>query len=182
MSLQDAVIYPRISKKPPFSVEAPGYEKKEGETIPRRNPAAKDGLINRPSPEITTVYDVVRRSAEKFGNAKALGTRKIIKTHTETKKIKKVVDGTEQEVDKKWTYFELSGYGYISFVEYEKLVLSLGAGLRKLGMVKGDKLHLFGATRLVDNSPDWHPYGLTPSTVQIGWVLPTAPDHSQYRL
>src|SRR2546430_9486683 len=35
-------LYPKMTRKPPFSVEAPGYEKVKGETIPRRNPAAKD--------------------------------------------------------------------------------------------------------------------------------------------
>lgn len=33
-------------------------------------------------------------------NAKAMGSRKLIKTHQETKKVKKMVDGEEREVDK----------------------------------------------------------------------------------
>src|SRR2546430_16669880 len=82
-------LYPKMTRKPPFSVEAPGYEKVKGETIPRRNPAAKDKLITRPSEEIGTVFDNLKRSAEKFGNAKAIGTRKLIKTHIENKKVKK---------------------------------------------------------------------------------------------
>jgi long-chain acyl-CoA synthetase len=143
----EVALYPRLSKKPPFSVDAPGYEPVEGETIPRRNPRAKDKLISRPAEDIHTVYDIVKRSADKFGNAKAIGQRKLIKTHVENKKIKKMVDGVEQEVDKKWTYFELSGYTFMSFVEYEKLVMQLGCGLRKLGMQKEDRLHMFGATR-----------------------------------
>jgi long-chain acyl-CoA synthetase len=57
------------------------------------------------------------------------------------------VDGQETEVDKKWTYFEMSGYVYMSFIEYEKLALTCGSGLRSLGLVKDDKLHLYGATR-----------------------------------
>lgn len=76
-----------------------------------------------------------------------MGTRRLIKTHHETKKVKRTVDGKTEEVDKKWTYFELSGYSYISFVEYEKLTLHIGAGLRKLGMVQSDRLQLFAATR-----------------------------------
>ena len=140
-------LYPKMTRKPPFSVEAPGYEKVKGETIPRRNPVAKDKLITRPSEEIGTVFDNLKRAAEKFGNAKAIGTRKLIKIHTENKKVKKIVDGRETEVDKKWTYFEMSGYTYISFVEYEKLALSCGSGLRSLGLVKDDKIHLYGATR-----------------------------------
>lgn len=146
MSKIDGPIQPRMAKRPPFSIEAPGYEPVPGETIPRRHPHAKDGLILRPAEDVGTTYDVFRRSARVFGNAKAVGTRRLVKTHTENKKVKKVVDGVEQEVDKKWTYFEMSGYSYKSFVEYEKLALELGAGLRKLGLEKDSKTHLYGAT------------------------------------
>lgn len=147
MSLKDVTLYPKIVNKPPFTVEGSGYEPVKGETIPRRNPVAKDKLLTRPSEEIGTTYDILRLSAEKFGNAKAVGSRKLIKTHVENRKVKKVIDGVEQEVDKKWSYFELSGYSYLSFVEYERLALQLGAGLRSLGLDKTTKLHLFGATR-----------------------------------
>lgn len=88
----------------------------------------------------------MKLSSEKYGNAKALGTRKLIKTHQETKKVKKIVDGQETEIDKKWTYFELSGYEYLSFHDYEKLILQIGAGYRKLGLEKGDRVHIFAAT------------------------------------
>lgn len=136
-----------MSKKPPFTVEASGYEPVPGETIPRRLPQAKDNLILRPAEDVATTYDVFRRSARVFGNAKAVGTRRLIKTHVENKKVKKIVDGVEQEVEKKWTYFEMSGYTYKSFVEYERLALELGCGLRKLGLEKDNKIHLYGATR-----------------------------------
>ncbi|KAK2741562.1 long-chain fatty acid-CoA ligase [Myotisia sp. PD_48] len=144
--MKEAVFYPRISKKPPFSVDAPGYDPVPGETIPRRNITAKDGLLKSPHPEITTTYDNLRYSARTFGNAKAVGSRSLVKTHTETKKVKKVVNGVEQEIDKDWTFYELSGYTYMSFLEYEKLALQLGAGLRKLGHEKDSRLHLFAGT------------------------------------
>jgi long-chain acyl-CoA synthetase len=147
MASHGQVLYPKMTKRPPFSIEAAGYEKQKGETIPRRNPLARDKLITRPSDEVGTVFDNLKRAAEKFGNAKALGTRKLIKMHIENKKVKKIVDGHETEVDKKWTYYEMSGYTYMSFLEYEKLALSCGSGLRALGLVKDDKLHLYGATR-----------------------------------
>lgn len=143
----DGQVSAQLVKKPPFSVDASGYEKKDGETIPRRHPMAKDKLITLPADEVQTVFDNLRRAAAKFGNAKAIGTRKLIKTHVENKKVKKIVDGQEQEVEKKWTYFELSGYNYISFVEYEKMALDCGAGLRYLGLTKENKMHLYGATR-----------------------------------
>lgn len=147
MSKKNQTFYPRITKSPPFTVEASGYEPVQGETIPRRHPSSKDKLITTPSEHVSTIFDIIKYSANKYGNAKALGTRHLIKTHNETKKVKKTIDGVTKEVDKKWTYFELSGYTYISFVEYEKLVFQVGSGLRRLGLVKEDRIHLFAATR-----------------------------------
>ena len=60
--------------------------------------------------------------------------------------MKKIVDGEEREVEKKWTYFELGPYEYLSFSEYEKLTLQIGAGYRKLGLNKEDRIHIFAAT------------------------------------
>ncbi|RYP90380.1 hypothetical protein DL770_003527 [Monosporascus sp. CRB-9-2] len=139
-------LQPKTSAKPPFSVEVPGAKPAEGETIPRRHPLAKNGLITTPSDDITTAYELMRVTVAKYGNAKAIGSRRLVRTHHETKQVKKIVDGVEQQVDKSWTFFELSPYDYISYNEYEKLVLSLGSGLRKLGMVRGDRIHVFAAT------------------------------------
>ena len=144
-------VQPYMYRKGPFTVEAPGHEKKKGETIPRRNRHAKDEFILKPSAEVSTIYENFRRAAAKFGNAKAIGSRKIIKTHVENKKVKKIVDGKEQEVDKKWTYFELSGYEYMTFIEYEQMVLAAASGLRHLGLKKDDKMHLYGASRYVEH-------------------------------
>ncbi|KAI0132390.1 AMP-binding enzyme [Xylariales sp. AK1849] len=129
-----------------YSIETPDSKPAEGETIPRRLPITKDGLISKPADNISTTYELVRVSAQKFGNAKAMGSRKLVRTHQESKKVKKVVDGVEQEVDKNWTFFELSPYEYINYHEYETLMLNLGSGLRKLGMEKGDRVHIFAAT------------------------------------
>lgn len=138
---------PRPYKKGPFTVEAPGYEKVEGETIPRRNYRTKDALKMRPHDDVATIFDVLKYASAKFGNAKALGHRKLIQEHVETKKIKKMVDGKETQVDKKWTYFELGPYNYMSFVEFEKLALDLGAGFRAIGLASPDRVHIFASTR-----------------------------------
>ena len=148
--IKTMVPQPKVYKKAPYTVSAPGYEKKEGETIPRRNARTKDALKSVPEEGVNTIYDVVKRSSKKFGNAKALGKRRLIQMHEETKKIKKMVDGKEQEVDKKWSYYELSGYEYYSFVEYEQLTLKVGSAFRKMGMQASDRVHLFAATH-----PHW---------------------------
>lgn len=148
---QKHALYPYMSEKGPFTIEVPGVSKVEGETIPRRNPGAKDGLAKTPDPErIQTLYDILKYSSEQFGNAKALAWRKTVKIHSETKKVKKTVDGETQEVDKKWSYFELSPYEYISYVEYEKLALDLGSGLASLGLDKESRLHVYATT-----GPNW---------------------------
>ena len=142
-NLKTLVPQPRPYKRPPYSVEASGYSKVEGETIPRRHPSAKHELKLRPSDDVATIFDIVKSSSRRFGNAKALGRRTVLDIHHENKKITKK-DGTEDV--KKWSYYELSSYKYISFVEYEKLVLNVGSGLRSLGMKAEDRVHLFAST------------------------------------
>ncbi|KAH9868969.1 hypothetical protein J1614_008046 [Plenodomus biglobosus] len=135
-------------KPGPYTTEAAGAQKVEGESIPRRNNAAKDGLILTPAEGVETLYDILRHSSAKFGNAKAVGARRIVNVHEETKKIKKMVDGEETEVDKTWQYFELSPYKYKSFVEFEQMALAVGSGLKSLGFAPQDRLHLFAATSM----------------------------------
>ncbi|KAF5703667.1 long-chain acyl synthetase [Fusarium mundagurra] len=134
--------------KPPFTIEAPGYEKVPGETIPRRHPKAKDGLITYPAPDARTVFQVVERSARLYPNHHAVGARKLINMHTEKKKVKKNVDGEIQEVEKEWSYFELTGFDYLTYQQYLERVLQIGSGLRKLGLTSDDKLHIFGTTSI----------------------------------
>ncbi|AEO64021.1 uncharacterized protein THITE_2109696 [Thermothielavioides terrestris NRRL 8126] len=137
-------------QKPPYTIEAPGVQPVEGETIPRRHPKAKDGLVERPAPGVNTTFDLLKRSAEHYGNEPAIGSRKLIRTHKEKKKVPKVIDGRSTEVEKEWTYYELSNYSYLTYREYFEQVLQVGAGLRKLGLSPKDRLHMFATT-----TPQW---------------------------
>lgn len=137
-------------QKPPFMVEAPDAPEVEGETKPYRHFKAKDGLINRPEPNIATLYDILRDSSEKHGDNKGIGSRKLIKTHVEKKKVSKIIDGVKKEVEKEWTYFELSPFEYITHKEFYERALQIGAGLRKLGLDSADRVHFFATT-----SPNW---------------------------
>ena len=130
----------------PVAAEVPGLSKVDGETIPRRNVKTLDKLILAPTDGVNTLYDVLRYSAKTFGNAKAVGSRKLVNVHTETKKIKKMVDGKETEVDKNWQFFELSPYEYKSFNDFERVCLEIGSALKHLGFGPEDRLHLYAAT------------------------------------
>ncbi|KAK4190986.1 hypothetical protein QBC35DRAFT_45594 [Podospora australis] len=133
-------------QKPPYTIDAPGAVRVEGETLPRRHPKARDGLLERPALGVFTTFDILKRSTDLYGNEPAIGTRDLVKVHKETKKIPKVVDGKTTQVDKEWTYFELSDYTYITYKEYHDLVLQVGAGLRKMGLNANDRLHIFATT------------------------------------
>ncbi|MCJ1313797.1 long-chain fatty acid-CoA ligase [Agyrium rufum] len=162
-------LFPVMQGKGPFTVEVPDVEPVKGETIPRRHPSAKDGLHTTPGPGIKTIFDIIRFAANKFGNAKAMGSRPLIQMHTEIRKVKKTIDGKTQEVDKKWTLPEFGPYNYISFIEYEQWVLQVGSGLRKLGMSKGDRMHIFGAT-------SWHWLSMAHGAVSQSIPIATAYD------
>jgi long-chain acyl-CoA synthetase len=146
MSSKPTSFEPRMLKRPPFTVEVPGSPQVEGETVPRRNANFPEELLSQPEAGISTIYDIVKHSASKYGDQKAIGSRTLIKKHHETKKVKKMIDGELQHVDKNWTYFELSGYQYLTFNEYQTLVSQVGAGLRKLGLAAPDRVHMFAST------------------------------------
>ncbi|CCF33415.1 AMP-binding enzyme [Colletotrichum higginsianum] len=132
--------------KPPFTVESPGYERVDGETLPRRHWKAKDGLRTQPHPDIRTVYDIVKRSAQVYANEPAVGTRKLVHLHKEKKKVPKNVDGQVIEVEKEWQFFELSRYSYLTYADLLTYINQIGSGLRKLGLSKGSRVHLFATT------------------------------------
>lgn len=133
-------------KTPPFTIDAPGAPDIEGETKPRRHPKAKHGLVTRPHPDVDTVFSLIKRSAEVYATERCLGSRQLLTIHDEVKKVPKIVDGKKQMVDKKWQYFELSGFSFVTYAEYETHLLSLASGLRKLGVERGDKVHMFAST------------------------------------
>ncbi|KAI8296140.1 Acyl-CoA synthetase FUM16 [Colletotrichum sp. SAR11_240] len=139
-----APLYP--VHKPPYTVEAPGYERVEGETLPRRHWKAKDALRTQPHPEIHTMYDIVKRSARVYPNEPAVGTRKLVHLHREKKMVPKNVDGEVRQVEKEWQFFELSKFSYLTYTEFQTYILQLGSGLRKLGLGKESRLHLFATT------------------------------------
>ncbi|KAK6517175.1 long-chain fatty acid-CoA ligase [Arthrobotrys conoides] len=139
-------LYPVMSAKPPFSVEVPGAIKVEGEGIPRRHPAAKDGIWERPSEDVNTVWDIVVRSSQKYGDIRCVGWRKLIQMHKETKMIKKFVEGKETEVPKEWAYFEKSPFEFITYAQYHELCKDIASGLVALGLKRGDRIQIYAAT------------------------------------
>ncbi|KAF5966023.1 fumonisin cluster-fatty acyl-CoA Synthase [Fusarium bulbicola] len=122
----------------PYTIESPGYLKVAGESLPRRHPRAKDGLLRYPTEGVLTVFDIVRHSAKLYPNHKAVGSRRLIKMHREFKIV--------EDKKKEWIYYELSPYNYLSYSQYELLAIQIGSGLRKLSLSSSSKVYLFGTT------------------------------------
>lgn len=131
-----------------FSV--PVGEAKEGETAPRHNVGAKNGLWKTPDniPEITTIYSLLQWAVKQYGSKSAMGWRTIVDIHEETKEVTKTVDGQEQTVEKKWQYFELSPYKYISFNQLANVVSDYAAGLIHIGIKPSgeERFHIYAQT------------------------------------
>ncbi|TFK36168.1 long-chain-fatty-acid-CoA-ligase [Crucibulum laeve] len=115
----------------------------------RRCSLSKDGLVTQPFAGIDTVADIIAYAARTHGTRPALGWRDIIKMHEE-KEVKKVVEGKEVIEKKKWKYFELSAYKYLSFVEVKQAVDEIARALVDLGVGKGDVFNVYAQT-----SPNW---------------------------
>ncbi|KJA24888.1 hypothetical protein HYPSUDRAFT_183200 [Hypholoma sublateritium FD-334 SS-4] len=131
------------------SVEvAPSAGPGEGPT--RRCFLSKDGLVTQPFEGIDTVFDVISYSARTHGNRNALGWRDIVGVVEEEKEVKKVHDGKEIVEKKKWKYFELSDYKYITFIELKEAVSEIARALISLGITKDDVFNVYAQT-----SPNW---------------------------
>lgn len=87
--------------------------------------------------EINTLHDLLI-NAKNHKDKRALGQRKVVATKKENRII-----GKEQ---KEWLLFQLGPYEWITYNEFHSLALSVGQGLRDLGLQKGDVVCLYSKT------------------------------------
>ena len=78
-----------------------------------------------------------------------MGYRDIIDIVEEEKEVKKVVGGKEVTEKKKWKYFHLSGFSYMSFIEVQNASREVAGGLLKLDVKKTDIFNVYAATGYV---------------------------------
>lgn len=123
-----------------------GPEQSNGGRI-RRCVYSPDKLVETPHDDVRTLYDVITYSANKFGKKHAFGYRKVEQVIEEEKEVVKVVNGEEQKTKKKWKYFQLSGYQYLSYLSVQKLAHEIGQGFRALGLKEHAKVEIFSATK-----------------------------------
>jgi len=114
----------------------------------RRSVLASDHLIEQPAEGIETMSQVLDYARKKFGTQKLIGSRDLIKEHHENKKVKKMVDGSEVEETKTWTYFELSDYHYHTLNEFVDMVDMFANGLHAIGLGHKSRFNIFASTAM----------------------------------
>lgn len=112
----------------------------------RRCASSKDELLTSPYEGIDTVTDVLYYTAREHGRRKAFGWRDIIKVHEEEKEVQKTIGGKTITEMRKWTYFELSGYKWIDYIQMKEYAIDLAKGLVQLGMQPSQIFNIYAAT------------------------------------
>lgn len=148
MLLPQAKLLPQCIKPGPYTVEAGGAVKVEGETLPRRHPSAEHGLLTEPEPGIASVYDILVRGSETFNQQPAIGFRRVVDRHTE---VKQTTDREGKRMEKEWSYSELGEYEYVSYKQFKQNALAAGSALTRLGLQKHDRVEIYATT-----SPFWY--------------------------
>lgn len=121
----------------------------DGEGAVRRLAITSDRLVLRPFEGIDVIPDLLSYAARTHGSRDAVGWRNIVDIHEEEKEVKKTVGGKEVIEKKKWKYFQLSDFEYISFIEVRERVLELARGLLHHGISKTDVFNIYAQTRCV---------------------------------
>lgn len=134
------------------TVEVDG-PKEDGYTRIRRLARTKDRLITQPFEGIDTVYDVVAYAARTHGTRDAFGTREIVDVIEEEKEVTKVVGGKEVVEKKKWKYFQLSDYKYMSYLDVQEAVSEIARAFIDLGITQDDIVNVYSTTRSVALPP-----------------------------
>ncbi|KAI0032135.1 long-chain-fatty-acid-CoA-ligase [Vararia minispora EC-137] len=121
-----------------------------GESGIRRLAKTAAKLVTQPLESIKTVPDVLNYAERTHGDRRAYGYRDVVQMVEEEKEVKKMVGGKEVSEMKKWRYFQLSDYKFISFIDLKKAVVEVAGGLLELGLQKGEVVNIYAQT-----SPQW---------------------------
>ncbi|GHJ89328.1 hypothetical protein NliqN6_5730 [Naganishia liquefaciens] len=116
--------------------------KPQGETRARRSYCVKE-LVTSPAPGIETIHDIALYAARTHGKKNGFATRPVKRMVYEEKEVTKTnARGEKVKEKKKWTYYVLGGYEWLSYEQFLDKVRRVGSGLRELG-VGGDEETMF---------------------------------------
>ncbi|KAJ1947035.1 long-chain fatty acid-CoA ligase, partial [Linderina macrospora] len=116
------------------------------ETPVHRYPTATHKLMDSALPNLLTVYDALQYRIGQEPDKKSLGKRSIIEIVTKDKQVKRTVNGTVETSTKKWSYFRLSDYSWMTYKEIGEATKSLGSGFVHLGLKRDSRVMVYAPT------------------------------------
>ncbi|SCZ97936.1 BZ3500_MvSof-1268-A1-R1_Chr3-3g06468 [Microbotryum saponariae] len=123
-----------------------GPEAVKGQGQIRRYLQTKEALTERPAPHINVVADILASSVKRFGDRPALGWRDLLRMHEEEKEVTKKVGNETVTETKKWSYFELSDYKYMSYNELASKVKAAASALVEAGHSSKTIFNIYAST------------------------------------
>ncbi|BGP43871.1 long-chain fatty acid-CoA ligase [Rhodotorula kratochvilovae] len=129
------------------SVEV-GPPAQPGQSRARRYARTQDRLVTSPGEGVEVLSDLLDFSVRTRPDKQAVGWRDPIKTHRETRDVKKLVDGEEVTVQKEWITFESSDYRYLSYAQFGAVVADAAAGLGATGHTPKTIFNIYASTSL----------------------------------
>lgn len=118
----------------------------------RRNMLLKEhgdgSLKSSPVPgKINNLNDILNWTYKSFGeDCKCIGWRDLIREIEEEKEVYDSTGGDRKKVMKKWTYYELTDYKWMTAKEFVTLVNNTSYGLASLGVKPGEKILIYART------------------------------------
>jgi long-chain acyl-CoA synthetase len=116
----------------------------------RRATHTKDRLLSEPVPGVTTVSNILDYNAHKYGDKPSMGWRDILDVIEEEKEITKTVDGKEVKEKRKWNYFKLGGFQYVSYIQVRQKSHNIAKALLELGIERSAVWNIYATTRYID--------------------------------
>ncbi|KAJ3234496.1 long-chain fatty acid-CoA ligase [Chytriomyces hyalinus] len=116
-----------------------------------RSAKSPQELTTKPEESVETVFDIVTRGFDKHKDVQMFGQRPFIRIIEEEKEVTKKVPGRGDVKEmKRWKYFELGPYEWLTWGQAKLIISAYASGYRALGLGKGDKLTIFA-----DTSREW---------------------------
>ncbi|KAI9468354.1 long-chain fatty acid-CoA ligase [Coemansia sp. RSA 989] len=128
-----------------FSKAVP-HSGNEHETPVRRFHTTADKLVDRADPDITNIYAALLHGQQNRPDAELLGKRDVLGTVSEDKQVQHKVDGKMETVTKKWSYFKLGKYKWMTYNDMVEATTQLGAGFRNLGIEPKGRVLIYAPT------------------------------------
>ncbi|PVV05030.1 hypothetical protein BB560_000458 [Smittium megazygosporum] len=128
-----------------WTVEIKQPESPEDGAI-RRNVFSCNGLVAPTDTGASNAFDLFSKAVEKYQDKDFLGSRKVINVFESVKTLSKAEDGKSTTVQKRWKYFELGSYSWLTYKQCYEIVCDLGSGLAKLGCSHDSKMIIHLAT------------------------------------